>query len=150
MILYLERDALMRLYVRDDGREEMQRAIRAADAVAATAIGYPWIRAWLAEACRERWLTSKDYTTIRTRMDLDWAHFVRVPASEAVLRLAGDLSERWALGGRAGVELASALVLCQYGEDVEVYFGAVDRRLAHAAEGEGLKMMESILAEGGK
>ncbi len=142
MILYLERDALLRLYVGDDGRDGVQRALRQADGVATTALGYPWIRAWLAEARRENWIQSQDYRAVLTRLDLDWGHFVRVPATEAVLRMAGDLSERWALSGLGGVELASALVLCQYGEEFEVKFGALDRRLAHAAEGEGLKMIE--------
>ncbi len=148
MIVYLECDALLRLYLRDHGREAARRAQRKADAVATTAIGYPWLRASLAAACRERWISPQDYQTVLIRMNLDWAHLVRVPATEALLRRSGDLAERWALDGRAGVELASALVLCQYRDDAEICFGSLDRRLAHAAEGEGLKMMELMCSPG--
>ncbi len=149
MILYLERDALLQLYLRDRGREVVERANREADALATTAIGYPWLRAWLAEAWRDRWISPQHYRAVVTRLDLDWVHFVRVPATDNLLRLSGDLAERWALDGRGSVELASALVLCHYGQEVEVRFGSMDRRLAHAAEGEGLIMMESMLGNGG-
>jgi hypothetical protein len=148
MMIYLERDALLRLYLEDEGRDSIKQAVRQVDAVATTAIGYPWARAWLAEACRDGWLNSREYTSVVDRLNLDWGHLVRVPATEAVLKMAGDLADRWALDGRGGIELASALVLCQYGEGIPVFFGAMNRRLGHAAEGEGLAMMTALLDEG--
>lgn len=149
MVLYLERDGLVRLYVHDRGRDAVRQAVHDAEAVATTAIGYPWVRAWLAEAVREGWLDALALPRIFTRLDLDWGHLIRIPASDAVLRLAGRMSERWAMGGRAAVELASALVLRQYLDEVEIGFATCNHRLARAATEEGLRVIPSPpLAQG--
>ncbi len=150
MVLYLERDGLVRLYVNDRGREAVRRAVHDAEAVATTAIGYPWVRAWLAEAARAGWLNASALPVILSRFDLDWDHLVRIPASDALLRLAGQMSERWAVGGRAAVELASALVLRQYLDGTETGFATCNRRLARAATEEGLRVIPSpLLSDGG-
>lgn len=146
MIVYLDRDGLLRLYLRDDGRRDVQKVIREAQAVATTAIGYPWLRAWLAAACREQQISATALRAIVARLDLDWTHLVRVPATDAVLRSAADLAERWALGGRLAVELASALVVRHYQENDELSFVAFDRRLIYAAREEGL----NVIAIGGE
>ena len=148
MIVYLDRDALVRLYVKERGRDTVRRAVAEATAVATTAIGYPWVREWLGKAVRDGMVSRAGASVILTRLDLDWHHLVRVPAADPVLRLAGDLADRWSLDGRSGMELASALVLRQYGEGCQVGFAAFERRLARAAAEEGLEVLTARLLKG--
>ena len=53
MILYLDTSALVKLYVEEDGSEEVSTAVRDASRVATSAVAYPEARATFARLERE-------------------------------------------------------------------------------------------------
>jgi uncharacterized protein len=62
---------------------------------------------------RERGLTPKDYRTVLQDFDDDWESYFIVDVSNALVKLAGHLAEKHALGGYDAIHLASAVTVHQ-------------------------------------
>ncbi len=148
MIVFLDGEALLRLYLCDRGRDGVLKATRSAEALAASLATYPWLRARLAAMIRDGDLTPEEVSRATTRLDLDWPHAVRVPLTPDRFRVAGDLADRWALDAVPALELTSALALAQGLTAAPLVVAVFDRRLAAAAAGEGLEVIAIELAEG--
>lgn len=148
MIVFLDGEAFLRLYVHDRGREWVLQATRGAEALAAALPAYPWLRARLAAMARDGDLAPEEASLAATRLDLDWSHTVRVPATPDLFRTAGELAGRWALDAVGALELASALALAQGLTASSLALAVLDRRLAAAAAAEGLEVLALETAEG--
>ena len=139
MILYLDTSALVRLYVAEEGDEAVRSAVRDAAAVVTHLVTYAEMRAAVARMSREGRLAPAEQATVRAAFERDWERLLVVRPTEATVRRAGDLADRFALRGYDSVQLAAAEeVLGQCGPGVDLAFASGDRRLAEAAAALGM------------
>ena len=111
-ILYLDTSALVKLYVKEEGREEVRRAVRRAGAVAISEVGYVEARSAFARREREGSFSAEghDREVLRLRRDFGGAYLARPVTGEVVAR-AGELARDHALRAYDAVHLATALIL---------------------------------------
>lgn len=132
MILYLDTSALLKLYVREEGRELVAEAVETTEKVATSMVAYAEARAGLARRWREGDFTEDGYRGSISDLDQDWRTYDRLAVSNLVAFRAGELAERHALRGFDSIHLASALRLSERFEDLR--FLAFDSRLNDAAK----------------
>lgn len=138
MNLYLDTSSLLKVYLRyEQGREAVESLLSQAKAVYISLIGYAEARAAMARARRDNRLDLSGYRAIRAAFERDWQQNTSVDVSEALVRLAGELAEKYFLRSLDAIHLASGLTLeRELGEAVT--FSAADGRLMSAASAEGL------------
>lgn len=131
-ILYLDTSALVKLYVREAGREEVRRAVLRAGAVAISKVGYVEARSAFARREREGSFSTEghDREVRRLHRDFNGAYLTRSVTGEVVAR-AGELARMHALRAYDAVHLATALILRKELEDL------VEEQTRDPAEGEG-------------
>lgn len=139
MILYLDTSALVKLYVEEEGTEEVDGAVRRSERVVTCRIAYAEARAAFARAKRERMLSERELRTAVRRLDLDFGAYDLVEITEPLVRRAGELAEKRALRGFDAVHLASALLAVRDARRAE--FGSYDSRLSLAAKAEGFRLL---------
>ncbi len=137
MIVYLDTSALVKLYVEEDGSDDVAKWVAAARFVATSRVAYPEARAALARRRREGGLTAGALRGAVRDLDRDLGRYVVVELDTAIAASAGDLAERRALRGFDALHLASALSLEAYFRPTPA-FVAFDRKLTLAAAAEGL------------
>lgn len=82
-------------------------------------------------------LSAVDYDASLESLDDTWRKFVIADVTEPLVRLAGDLAERYLLRGFDAIHLASAVTLQrELGEPIT--FSAFDDHLSESAASEGL------------
>jgi predicted nucleic acid-binding protein len=142
MIVYLDTSSLVKLYVEEDGSDEVRQLLSDAEAVATSGVAYPEARAAFARLRRERHLSPAAHRRIKAALDADWPRYVVVHVSDAVCLRAGGLAERLALRGFDAVHLASYLALVE-SADVDLTFSSFDRSLSRAATREVRRIRSS-------
>lgn len=139
MTLYLDTSALVKLYVREAGSDDVRRQSEAAEAVGTSRVAYAEARAALARRQREGGLEPDELRRVVAELDRDWDAFVVIEVDAVTGRRAGELAERHALRGFDAIHLACALELrALVGE--EPLFACHDDRLSSAAAAEGLPL----------
>jgi len=108
LTLYLDTSALVKLYVTEEGREAVIRAVEEASRVATSTVAYAEARAALARRNREGALNNEEHRRIVTALDEGWESYDRLAVSNAVTRRAGSIAERYSLRGFDAIHLASA------------------------------------------
>ena len=131
-ILYLDTSALVKLYVREEGREEVRRAVGRAGAVAISEVGYVEARSAFARREREGSFSIEghDREVRRLRRDFGGVYLTRSVTGEVVAR-AGELARVHALRAYDAVHLATALILREELEET------AEEQTHEPAEGEG-------------
>lgn len=132
MIAYLDTSSLVKLYVEEEGSDEVRQLLGDAEAVATCAVAYPEALAAFARLRRERHLTAAQHRRIKAALGADWPRYVVVHVSAAVCAQAGELAERHALRGFDAVHLAAYLALAG-DASVALEFSSFDRSLNRAA-----------------
>ena len=138
MILFCDTSALIKLYVRESFTEEMLAAAAAASQLAVCRIAWAEAMAALARRSRESPADADVIETVRHRLQSDWRDYVIMEVTQALVELAGDYADTFALRGYDSVQLASALMLSQASR-APVQFACFDRRLEKAARVLGLE-----------
>ncbi|HZB84559.1 MAG TPA: type II toxin-antitoxin system VapC family toxin [Rubrobacteraceae bacterium] len=131
MTLYLDTSALVKLYVTEEGREAVIRAVEEASRVATSTVAYAEARAALARRNREGAISNEEHRQIVSALDEGWESYDRLAVSNAVARRAGSIAERYALRGFDAIHLPSAVRLRQGFENLR--FLAFDSQLVTAA-----------------
>lgn len=133
MITYFDTSMLMKLLIDDEARRpEAERLWLDSDYVACAEIGYAEARAALAAAQRHDRLTAAALRTAKEQLELLWTQMSIVVVDTALVRAAGDVTERDGLRGYDAVHLAAAIT-----GQVTV-MASVDRQLVEAARRRGL------------
>jgi uncharacterized protein len=141
MILYLETSAYIRAYVREAGHDVIWNATQNASEIATHLITYAEMRAALARMQRMGRLIASEIGSIKEIFEQDWRKTVKLMPTEATIRRAGELAERFGLRGYDSVHLAAAESL-RLGQDADLLrFASFDERLNQSAEGLGLRLL---------
>jgi predicted nucleic acid-binding protein len=139
LIVYLDTSALVKLYVEEPGSPEVASAIERASGAATARISYAEARAAFARLRRERRVTNAELRRLVQELDEDWHAFSVVEITDAVVRRAGSLAERYDLRAYDAIQLAAALDLRRAG--VELAFASFDAKLNHAARRSRLRLL---------
>ena len=140
MILYLDTSAYVRVYVREAGHDQMWSATQGASEIATHLITYAEMRAALARMQRMGRLIAEEAASIKATFEQDWDKTLKISPTEAMMRRAGDLAERFGLRGYDSVHLAAAESLRSQSVD-SLRFASFDERLNQSATELGLPLL---------
>ncbi len=140
MILYLDTSALVKLYVNEDGSYDVRKYVQLASVVATSKIAFVEARSAFARAKREKMLSSESYSRIVERLDYDWERYMIVEISDGLIKVAGELTEKFCLRGFDAIHHASAHFLHQQTGHT-VLAACWDARLWQALKKSGLKVI---------
>ena len=132
MILFCDTSALVKLYILEDSSREMQALAGAASAIAVCRIAWAEMMAALARRAREFPSDADAIEIVRKRLRTDWPRYVVVGVTQALVELAGEYADTFALRGYDSVQLAAARALQDMAGE-EVQFACFDTRLGKAA-----------------
>lgn len=151
MILYLDTSALVKLYVEEDGSEDVDTAVGEASRVATSSVAYPEARPTFARLERDEDITSEEHRAAVADLDADWELLGVLDLTRNLSRFCGRLAQKHGLRGFDAVHLGSAVAVRvaselkreadrqRTGSEVaveEVFFHAYDQRLKRAARRE--------------
>jgi len=139
LILYLDTSAIVKLYTVELGSADVKRWVSGAEDVVSSLIAYAETRAALARKHRMRQMNEKQLNAHKNEFEKDWTGFLKVPADAHLVRIAGELAERYGLKGYDAMHLASA---DQIHREVRspIWFACFDTALRTAAAKLGLKL----------
>jgi predicted nucleic acid-binding protein len=132
--VYLDTSSAIKLYISEAGSDEVRRLVRDATIVATSAVTYAETRAALARLRRERALTVAKFRSARREFEDQWPSFVKLDATDALCRTAGEFAERYRLRGFDSVHLASFAEVARRAGPRETGFSSFDDRLNEAAK----------------
>jgi uncharacterized protein len=131
---YLDSSGLVKLLIRDEvGGALVRGIIGPANRTATSIVTYAESRAAIAAAVRGGRMDVVEGRQAVDTLDEIWSALVRLTVDEALVRLAGSLTDRHRLRGFDAIHLASALSL-----GVDTAMVSWDKDLARAAHDEGL------------
>jgi len=137
MILYLDTSSLVKLYIRENGSDEVRASLNEARVVATSQVAYAEACAAFARKQRQGDFTDGQYQTVITNLQRHWGAYFALDVSWPVAMLAGELAGRHGLRGFDAIHLASALTLkTRLGSTVT--FSSSDHELEDAAQSESL------------
>lgn len=150
MILYLDTSALIKLYAEEPGAEEVRDAVKKAEVVAVSEIGYVEARSALARREREGSFSPEEHDKIVEKLERDFQEvYLLRRVSGGIVAQAGELVRRHALRAYDAVHLATALELReeaselprdrqQPAEELQVWLMSYDSSLHEASQRENL------------
>lgn len=123
---------LVKLYVEEEDRELVVRAVAESEMVATSTIAYAEARATFARKRREGNLDDEGHEQAVSDLCGDWPAYARLYVSDLLSYRAGDLAQQHALRGYDAIHLASALRLGESFEDLSflAFDGSLTRRRA--------------------
>ncbi|TRZ57013.1 MAG: PIN domain-containing protein [Rhodocyclaceae bacterium] len=142
MILFCDTSALVKLYLKEDFSAAVKTLARSASAVAACRIAWAEVMAALARRMRENPADARVIEAVRVRLRADWPRYAIVEVTQALVELAGDYADTFALRGYDSVQLAAARTL-QEAANEELHFACFDSRLEKSAKVLGMLTMAS-------
>jgi predicted nucleic acid-binding protein len=132
LILFCDTSALVKLYILEDSSRDMQALAGAASAIAVCRIAWAEMMAALARRVREFPNDTDAIEVVRKRLRADWPRYVVVEVTQALVELAGEYADTFALRGYDSVQLAAARTLQDMAGE-EIQFACFDTRLGKAA-----------------
>ena len=142
MILYLDTSAIVKLYTVKPGSSDVKRWVSAAEEVVSCLIAYVETRSAFARKYRMRQMNDRELSDHRSEFEKDWTGFLQVPVDAHLVRIAGELAERFGLKGYDAIHLASADQIHREAHS-QMLFGCFDLALRTAASSLGLKLVPS-------
>ncbi len=139
MILYLDTSAVVKLYATEPGSAETEELVSAAGRVTSSLIAYAETRAALARKYRMRQMNQKEFAARKDEFELHWAGFFKLPVDAQLVKVAGELAEKFSLRAYDSIHLASADRLYREIRS-PIWFACFDSALNAAAAKLGLKV----------
>jgi predicted nucleic acid-binding protein len=131
--LYLDTSSLLKIYVDEEGSEEVRQELAEYSSAATSSVTYAEARSAFARRRRDGTLTAAVFRAVKRDLDADWPQYVVVEATAGVCRAAGELAERYALRGFDSLHLATCLQIAQGTRPGDVGFSSFDQALSRAA-----------------
>ena len=149
MILYCDTSALVKLYVKEASSDGVGWLAGSAATIAVCRIAWAEMMATLARRAREAPADATAIETIRQRLRSNWPRYAVVEVTQALVELAGDYADTFALRGYDSVQLAAAKTV-QQAVTEPVHFACFDTRLRKAAAVLGMRVGNGQELNGGK
>jgi predicted nucleic acid-binding protein len=144
VIVYCDSSSIVKWFFDEPNMDLARDARDRASLVFTSIVSFPEVLSAMNRALRENRCTATDLELARGEFIRIWPGTHRVRVDEALVQRAGQLVFRHGLRGFDSVQLASALVLRETGEEVEFFFSCFDRNLNLAAAKEGFMVHGEI------
>jgi uncharacterized protein len=152
VILYLGTSCLIKLYVDEEGSEEIRTWLGAAEIVATCRIAYTEVMSALETRLQTGDISRENYDRVVAIFSEDWSNVAKVDFDECE---AGDFVKKYGLSRFGALHLSAAKLLAGAGRQPEsamgkksgaplhitLLFSSVDERLLKAAKAEGLNIL---------
>lgn len=137
MNLYIDTSALIKLFVEEEGSDDVNAWVKEADVVSTSLITRAETAAGLNRLVRMKVLEQEECNLALDNFRREWRDYNRIPITEQVIAHADSLACQFALRGYDAVHLACALT---WGELLRapVTVAAYDLELREAAQKSGL------------
>jgi predicted nucleic acid-binding protein len=132
--LYLDTSSLVKLYVTEAGSDVVRHLVREAAIVATSTVAYAETVAALARLRREGRLSATHMRSAKRDFEAQWAMYLRIDATDALCRTAGEFAEKYALRGLDSIHLASFSSVATRASVAQTRFSSFDVRLNAAAK----------------
>jgi len=132
VILYCDTSALVKLYVKEESSDAIRQLAESASAIFVCRIAWAEIMATLARRAREAPANAAVIEAVRQRLRTNWPRYAIVEITQALMELAGDYADTFALRGYDSVQLAAARTVQQAAGE-PLHFACFDTRLRKAA-----------------
>lgn len=142
MILYLDTSSLVKLYVGEIGSEEIKNFAQRAAVISTSKIAYAEARSAFARKQKEDGFSLSLLRRVVADFNKDWDSYYLIEITDGLIRVAGDLAEKYLLRGFDSIHLASAIHL-KNRISLDVYFSSYDVRLNQSSEKEGVIVLAS-------
>ena len=143
MILFCDTSALVKLYVHEDGTDDMVRETAASDLIAVCRIASVEIMSAMARRSREQSQEAATIARARNRVVADSQHYLTLDLTQELVELAGEYADAFALRAYDRVQLAAVQTLHRELPG-EVSFACFDGRLVKAARVLGIGSIGAI------
>lgn len=140
MIAYVDTSALVKLLIPEPDTDVIEALWEGVGDTYASLIGYTELRSAIAAAARHGRVGGSALVALRHETETLWSRLAAVDLDDALVREAGDLSDRHGLRAGDGLHLASALRVAEG----PMAFIAFDARLRDAAAAEGLVVLPDL------
>jgi predicted nucleic acid-binding protein len=137
VILYCDSSAFVKLYVAEPGSEQVAALAAASAAIAVCRITWAEAMAALARRAREQPGDSAALEEAQRQLRADWPDFLILELTQALVELAGEYADAFALRAYDSLQLAAASML-QRERPGAVTFACFDARLVKAARALGM------------
>ncbi len=108
MILFCDTSALVKLYIAEDVSREMRALAGKVAVVAVSRLAWAEMMAAVARRAREVPGDAQAMETVGQRLRADWPHYAVVELTQAIVELAGEYADTFALRAYDSVQLAAA------------------------------------------
>jgi uncharacterized protein len=133
MILFCDTSALIKLYIDEDGSNELKLLLQEAEAVAVCRIAWAEAHAALCRRARELPDDSDNIEQAKAALVSDWPHFVVLEIDQSLVERAGEYADMFALRGYDSIQLAAAFETGRISQSA-IFFACFDSRLNKAAK----------------
>lgn len=140
--MYLDTSALVKLYIRESGSEQVRDLVDEATIVSTSVVAYPEAMAAFARAKGEERISSQQLNSLIGQLADEWSRFFQIKTQPGLIERAGNLAVNHQLRGFDSIHLASALVLQSAG--IKVKFGCFDERLNRSAKTVSLEAVPDL------
>lgn len=137
MILFCDTSALMKLYIIEADSKALRERLAEAEAVAVCRVAWAEAHAALSRRAREVPEDAAVIEQAKVALAQDWPHFVVMDVNQALVELAGEYADAFALRGYDSIQLAAAFEAGRIAMS-PVCFACFDARLNKAAKMLGL------------
>lgn len=131
---------MTKLLLTEEGSVQAADLWLAADRVVASFLTYAETRSALGSALRSGRISHRRHRAAKEELDGYWQSVYVVDLTDGVARLAGEMSERFAVSAADAVHLATAMIP----GDSDLVFASWDQKLAAAAHSVGLLVSPSV------
>ena len=138
MTLFCDTSALVKLYVHEDGTDDMATKAAASDLIAVCRIAWVETLSAMARRSREQPQDAVTIARARHRVVTDWPHYLTLDLTQELVELAGEYADAFALRAYGGVQLAAVQTLHRELPG-EVRLACFDSRLVKAARVLGIE-----------
>jgi predicted nucleic acid-binding protein len=133
VILFCDTSALLKLYIVEEGSDELKARMREAEAVAVCRIAWAEVHAALSRRAREVPEDALVIEQAKAALAADWSHFVILEIDQTLVERAGEFADTFALRGYDSIQLAAAFEAGRVSQS-PIFFACFDMRLNKAAK----------------
>lgn len=133
MILFCDTSALIKLYIDEDGSNELKIQLQESEAVAVCRIAWAEAYAALSRRARELPADVDNIEQAKVALAADWPHFVVLEINQPLVERAGEYADTFALRGYDSIQLAAAFEAGSVSQ-TPIFFACFDSRLNKAAK----------------
>lgn len=139
MIAYFDSSSIVRWFF-DEPSMDLARGVKdRADISFTSLLAFPEVMSAINRAYKSGRCSNSDKNLIKEEFLRIWPNFQRIDVNDGLVQHAGSLIFNYGLRGFDAVHLASALLLRQEGEGIQIFFSCFDNNLNRAALKEGFE-----------